>query len=144
MLNRVEALLRRAKEKPCTYSEFVDGFAIVCIGGRLSVDGQLHAPHDLCHGTGTITDPKFQAALDVIAPIQYVIPPIDGWPDGAVRGLLEQVVEQLELDSPFTLGSNGVWVGETGKNLRFAWCGDVPSLGKAIMEALNEYNLHGD
>jgi hypothetical protein len=37
---------------PCLYRETVDGFECVCIGGKLSIDGQGNLPHGACQGTG--------------------------------------------------------------------------------------------
>ena len=39
---------------PNSYAKVVDGFEIVCIGGRLSVDGQGYLPDETCGGSGTV------------------------------------------------------------------------------------------
>ena len=43
-------------EVPCPNSvpKVVEGFEVICIGGKLSIDGQVHAPDDTCKGSGTI------------------------------------------------------------------------------------------
>ena len=41
-------------EGPCVYRAVDEEFEVVCIGGKLSVEGQLHLPHDACHGTGRV------------------------------------------------------------------------------------------
>lgn len=38
----------------CRYTAMIDGFEMVCIGGRLSIEGQGHVPHDVCKGTGKV------------------------------------------------------------------------------------------
>lgn len=53
------SLLRQARsvpEVPCpnTVPKEVDGFEVVCIGGKLSVDGQVHMPDETCNGTGLV------------------------------------------------------------------------------------------
>ena len=32
--------------------EDIDGFEVICINGKLSIDGQAHLPHEACAGTG--------------------------------------------------------------------------------------------
>lgn len=36
---------------PCTAPD-VEGFEVICIRGKLSIDGQAHLPHETCGGTG--------------------------------------------------------------------------------------------
>ena len=37
---------------PCGYSDVVEGFELVCINGKVSMDGQVNSPHNDCHGSG--------------------------------------------------------------------------------------------
>ena len=63
-----------AMTEPCDYNTTVEGFDAVCVGGRVSLDGQVRFPHDgegSCHGTGR----TLPAWLSVV-------------PESAVRGWL--------------------------------------------------------
>lgn len=90
----------------------------------------------VCSCQGVLPDPKYQAARELVSPIKYVNPPIDGWPDGAVRGLLEEVVEALGWEFGMNLKSNDGYYHYNSVLMR--WWGDAPSLGQAILEVLNE------
>lgn len=42
-----------AHESSCL-AFMIEGFEAVCIGGKLSIDGQAHVPHSACKSTGTV------------------------------------------------------------------------------------------
>ena len=44
--------IKAAAEAKCQYVELVDGFELICINGKVSMDGQVHFPHEACQGTG--------------------------------------------------------------------------------------------
>ena len=38
----------------CSYQVIIEGIELVCINGLVSMNGQMHSPHDVCNGTGRI------------------------------------------------------------------------------------------
>ena len=39
---------------PCQYHEIIEGIECICIGGKISMDGQAHLPHETCDSTGLV------------------------------------------------------------------------------------------
>lgn len=141
-LNALEALLRRVKGKPCP-GQSVD----LSVGMEVSPLNSVFHDSKCCNRTGTITDPKLQAAWELLVHQDfhdgsggYSRDPweVESWPDGAIRGLLKQVVETIwpypaELPLAFTY-----YIARTPKMHYCSWDNSTELLFKAIMEALNE------
>lgn len=130
IVNELEALLRQVKEKPCP-----DNF----VTANSSGGADLVCPHDEHNRRGTITDPRLQAAWELLVchnlPMDHIPGHawyVDNWPDGPVRGLLEQVVETIWPGGSFPYGFGGKDAVMALVGAEFRWGDSVPSLGKAI------------
>ena len=75
--------LRELVREECGYSKSVEGIECVCIGGRVSMNGQVHSPCVRCKGTG------------------YVTRSIEGWPKGALAGALFVATRDLIVFTAF-------------------------------------------
>ncbi|KKK77432.1 hypothetical protein LCGC14_2853670 [marine sediment metagenome] len=67
--------LREVVRERCTFHSLVENIECICIGGQVSMDGQVHYPCQACKGTG------------------YITRDIEGWPKGALAGALLSAVK---------------------------------------------------
>lgn len=60
------AFVQHNLEQPCRYVAEAVGFELVCIQGKVMVDGQMGFPHETCHGTGYVPRPEAVALYDAL------------------------------------------------------------------------------
>jgi hypothetical protein len=91
-----------AMTEPCDYHTTVEGFEAVCVGGRVSLDGQVHFPHDgegSCHGTGrtlydtsNLTDGMVKGWL---LELLMALPPNPTASDALAEGMWQEIEAML-------------------------------------------------